>query len=57
MTSRSDRDRSQLALRARYGGGEIAFEARERFAVGAVVVLIVVLIVVVALVVMVGKFL
>lgn len=40
MKSRPDRDRSQLALRARYGGGEIAVEARERFAVGAVVVLI-----------------
>lgn len=53
MKVRPDRDRSQLALRARYGEGEIAFEARERFAVGAVVLLIGV----VALVVMVVKFL
>ncbi len=42
MTTPSERDRSQLALRARHGQSEIAFEARERFAIGAVVVLVVV---------------
>ena len=43
MTSRSEsrRQRPHLALRARYGEGEIAFEAREKFAVVAVVVLLV----------------
>jgi hypothetical protein len=39
MTSRSERRRPHLALRARYHGGEVEFEARDRYAIGAVVVL------------------
>lgn len=53
MTSRSEppRKRPHLALRARYGEGELAFEAREKFAVVAAVVLVVAVAIVVLLVV------
>ena len=44
------RQRPHLALRARYGDGELAVEAREQFAIGAVVVLLVAVAVVVMVV-------
>jgi len=41
---RSKSNRPRLALRARYRGGEITVEARERAAIVAVVVLLVVVV-------------
>jgi len=49
--SKSSRShRPHLALRARYRDGEIAFVARDRFAIGAVVVLLVAVAIVVMVV-------
>jgi len=55
MTSRSEvnaptRRRPHLTLRARYRDGEIAVEAREQFAIGAVVVVLVAIAIVVMIV-------
>jgi hypothetical protein len=41
MTTRSDRRHPHLALRARYLHGEITITARDRFAIGALVLVIV----------------
>lgn len=41
---RSKSNRPQLALRARYRGGEIVVEAKERVAIVAVIVLLVVVV-------------